>query len=696
MKTADVLLTLPGHHLYLDALAVLVLAALFWRFNLSHWAMESNRARAMRWRTRCHLRPGPGFATWPELVYQWGRLAASKRGGRARPGLAYRQRLLARPRHYAIRLGRAQWGKRVLGTMEANWLLLAPPRKGKSGALADWILDWPGAVIATSTRADLFMNTAGARSRRGVVHVFNPFGIGRVPSTFGWDPVAGCQDPAEAFTRADALIGPRVAGTGDMSFWQDKAALALSALLHAAALSGRTVLDIWDWANRSGDAIGGSALAHHPAASSVLRSVFAEATREGRSPDSIRMTMAKSLTWVAVPSVAAMVAGPAARPFDAARFAAARGTLYLVAPGTQGVVIEPLFRCFVDFAQRQATLAGSRTPAGKLDPPLLLALDEVRQIVRVPLDVWLADSAGKGVCIIAVAHGMGQLREGWGEDGAATIWDTTNKIILPGVQDRAVLEDVAAVCGQVGARDGDRRVQVQAVPPAFVSQLVRRRAFVLEGGSRPVVVKLRPVWARLSSRLRLAVAPPPLSACQELDLRFPNWKTRPRPGWTAPGPWTGCWNPPGHPTCPTGRSRTERRTIRRDRPQPARWRGPARGGAGPRRAPSPGGAGGRAPRRGGHPVRDAGRPGRLGGGPAEPGPFRPLRGGPLGPGVRQGHAGPGPPPDRHRGRHGRQSGRAWTRPSRTSRTAGPASARPTGPPWTRPPARPSWPGSPNG
>ena len=65
MKAADVLLTLPFHHLYLDALAVLVLAALFWRFNLSHWAMESNRARAMRWRTRCHLRPGAGFATWP-------------------------------------------------------------------------------------------------------------------------------------------------------------------------------------------------------------------------------------------------------------------------------------------------------------------------------------------------------------------------------------------------------------------------------------------------------------------------------------------------------------------------------------------------------------------------------------------------------------------------------------------------------
>ena len=243
-------------------------------------------------------------------------------------------------------------------------------------------------------------------------------------------------------------------------------------------------------------------------------------------------------------------AGVARPVVDAARFAAARGTLYLVAPGTQGVVIEPLFRCFVDYAQRQATLAGSRTPAGKLDPPLLLALDEVRQIVRVPLDVWLADSAGKGVCIIAVAHGMGQLREGWGADGAATIWDTTNKIILPGVQDRAVLDEVADVCGQVGAREGDRRVQVQAVPPAFVSRLPARRAFILAGGVNPVVVKLRPVWARLSSRLRLAVAPPPLSAYQELDLQVPDLEDTPQTWVDRTRPLNGVLEPAGAPDLP--------------------------------------------------------------------------------------------------------------------------------------------------
>jgi type IV secretory pathway TraG/TraD family ATPase VirD4 len=354
------------------------------------------------------------------------------------------------------------------------------------------------------------------------VHVFNPYEVGRVPSSFGWDVVSGCENPAEAFIRADAIIGPRTE-TGDMAWWQDKAAIALAALLHAAALSGRTVLDIWDWANRQGDAIAGSALAGHPAASRPLRSVFAEATREGRSPDSIRMTMAKSLTWVADPAVAAMVHGPAARPFDA--------------DGAQGATIAPLFRCFTDYVQRQATLAGSRRPEGKLDPPLLLALDEARQIVRVPLDLWLADSAGKGICIVAVAHGLGQLREGWGADGAATIWDTTNKIILPGVTDRECLDTIQDICGTVGATEGDRRVQVPAVPAAFVRRLPRRRALILEGDLAPVVVKTRPVWARLRSRLRLAVAPPVLDAATMAvpdDLEALDWVPR---GGDLPAPW---------------------------------------------------------------------------------------------------------------------------------------------------------------
>jgi len=68
----------------------------------------------------------------------------------------------------------------------------------------------------------------------------------------------------------------------------------------------------------------------------------------------------------------------------------------MIAPAGIGTLVAPLFRAFVDYVHREAALAGSCALAGKLDPPMLLALDEVPVIVPVPLDVWLADSAGKG------------------------------------------------------------------------------------------------------------------------------------------------------------------------------------------------------------------------------------------------------------------------------------------------------------
>ena len=48
-----------------DLVALVLLAVLFWRFNLSGYAQERNRARAMRWRARCRCAPGTGSLPWP-------------------------------------------------------------------------------------------------------------------------------------------------------------------------------------------------------------------------------------------------------------------------------------------------------------------------------------------------------------------------------------------------------------------------------------------------------------------------------------------------------------------------------------------------------------------------------------------------------------------------------------------------------
>ena len=92
-----------------------------------------------------------------------------------------------------------------------------------------------------------------------------------------------------------------------------------------------------------------------------------------------------------------------------------------------------------------------------------MALDEVTQICPVPVPSWLADSGGKGIQIITVAHGEAQLRSRWGADGARVIMDTSGaKIWLPGISDPATLDAASALCGttamkEVRARHGPHR-----------------------------------------------------------------------------------------------------------------------------------------------------------------------------------------------------------------------------------------------
>lgn len=505
-------------HAHLRAVvAVLVLLALaggFLRVTIGRRGQARNRARSMRWRIRLHLRPGAGFASVAELLVRWSRTRAVFHGKRARPGLSFRTRLFCRATEYAVRLGRAQWGRKVYARMEDQVLMLAAPRVGKTGVLADRILEHPGPVLCTSTRADLFTSTVAGRARRGPIAVFNPQGVGGVPSTFAWNIVAGCDDPAVAVRRADSLTGAVDRQAGDMAFWQSKAALALAALLHAAALlPGSTILDVFAWTNRHGDEQAAHVLANHPRASRALLSTLAEIQGTGKSADSVRLTMSKSLAWVAIPVVAAAVTPDDGGSFDTEAFLAGNGTLYMIASGgaENASPIAPLFRAFCCDVHYDAGLLGSRSRAGKLDPPLFMGLDEVTQIVPVPLPEWLSDSAGKGIEICAVCHSTGQLESRWGRDGAETIWSTAGtKIMLGGISDSDTLEDISQLCGSIDLAAGDGKYEtVRVLPPELLRQLPDWRALVIRVNLSPTIVKVRPVWKRMDRRFG-APAPVPV------------------------------------------------------------------------------------------------------------------------------------------------------------------------------------------
>jgi type IV secretion system protein VirD4 len=491
--------------------AVLISASLVLvhRVTISKAALTRHRAWAMRHRISLRLRPGPGFATVAELWLHWSKLAAVSHGHRARPSLRLWEQLRRPATNYAVRFGRAQLGTSAFGRMQDQVLILAPPQSGKSGLLADRILDHPGPVVCTSTRADLFVNTAGQRARRGPVATFNPLGVGGIASTFGWNIIEGCEGADTAIRRAQDLTGDYP--TGDMKWWQCKASAALAALLHAAGLlPGATILDVHAWVHRHGDAVAEDILETAPLASRALRSVLAEIRQLGKTADSVRATISESLTWVAVDELAAAVTPALGDGFDVGEFVRRNGTLYMIAPGTETAPIAPLFQAFVQHVHYEAGLIGSKSPAGKLDPPLWLALDELTQVCPLPLPSILADSAGKGILVAAVVHSLGQLETRWGRPGAETVWATCGtKILLSGITDPGTLEHVSRLCGQVGVRDSGGLERVPAMPPELLRLLPRWRALVLTLNNRPLVVKTRPVWHRLDRRFGRIPAPLP-------------------------------------------------------------------------------------------------------------------------------------------------------------------------------------------
>jgi hypothetical protein len=186
-------------------LAVMLIVAAFaaWAF-LPARHLPGNRARHLRIRLHLRLHPGKGFAHLFSLWLRWSRFAVLRRSGQIRPALPWRYSLLD-PREHSVFLGRAHYRHRLRVPLEEHLLVMAPPRTYKTAFLADVIIEYPGPVLATTTKPDIHALTSAVRAHIGPVHVFNPQHIGGVPSTFRWDPIDGCEDPATAIRRADAF-----------------------------------------------------------------------------------------------------------------------------------------------------------------------------------------------------------------------------------------------------------------------------------------------------------------------------------------------------------------------------------------------------------------------------------------------------------------------------------------------------------
>jgi len=469
------------------------------------------------------------------------------------PSLTMRHRV-QHPEEHSVLLGRAHLWHALRLPTEEHALFRSPPRKGKSGLLASIILRYPGPVLSTTTRADIYRNTVRARLDAGRVDTFNPQGIGRVPSTMAWDPISGCLDVATAIRRADAFaFAVSSQGMEDGAFWASKTSDYLRALFYAAAYArtrgaryGLLNATRWALSNASQEAeeILQDAGAHD----------WSEQVGELRGPaekttQTVRMYMSRALSFMMDPGLAHAVMPRDDDPgLDLESFARGQNTLYMIAQGQgENSPLAALFSCLAGEIHYAAGLVGSWNDSGRLRRPMLFALDEVTQIVPVDLPGWMADSGGKGIQVIAVVHGDAQLRRKWGANGARQILDCAGcEVVLPGVRDPETLKSLSTLCGTVALKEhqGEHYGRHPVMTEDMIRCLPKRHALVIRDGLSPVIARISQVWDnRLYKRLKREPLPdtrrPPVPPRAIVGTVVPP-KPAPGPaGGSGDFPWPG-------------------------------------------------------------------------------------------------------------------------------------------------------------
>lgn len=388
------------------------------------------------------------------------------------------------------------WGQRLWIPNERAVLRIAGPRTGKTTSMIQVGRRAPGALVTTSTRLDLAEGVHADRDTQRV-WVYDPGHACRpdAPVTRArWRVLTGCEVFGTACRRAEDLIPASNDPSGER--WDTKARLLLGLLLHAAAVSGRTMNDVRDWANSEADTLAYRQVSDALEAVGQPRGVRARLAEWGehcrtnsKTRTSVTSTMAAAVAWVSDDDAREIGDAPPDDPnlLDVRRLIVHAETLHLIGRA-QGSRTAPLIAALVAEIAHQARAIAQTSPGGRLDPALTMLLDEAPLVCPVPLDSWTADMGGRAVHIEIAAQSRAQLQKRWGDDGSTAILSNCDLLVHGGSTDAAYLRDVSALIGDVLVQiDPDDRRLIPALMPARARELGKWQVIVMSGGLRPFV-----------------------------------------------------------------------------------------------------------------------------------------------------------------------------------------------------------------
>lgn len=435
----------------------------------------------------------------PHTSWQVGpRAEASRRAGRGRPQPE------AEP---------SGWCGGRVSKRQDSYLILGPPRSGKGVHLViPHTLDAPGAVLVTSTRPDTLHATADRRALRGPVLAFDPQALAPDAPRLRWSPTRGCEDPLVAINRARALsagASMTKGTTSDGEFWQSMTAAVLRGYLHAAALTGRPISDVLAWASRPSDPTPVRILrSESAAAGGWAEELAAQAGADPRQRDSVWSGVRRSIDSLADPRVLDACTPAMDSQFQPEQFLREHGTVYLLGSTGAQLSVAPLITALLEDLLDTARVLAAGSAHGRLDPPLLLLLDEAANIAPIPsLPNLLADGGGAGITTVAVLQSLAQARARWGDAGADSMWDAaTTKIVFGGLAHADDLHRISRLAGDVdiphvthsrssGGHSRSTSTQRQpALPLERIRCLPAGQALVLARRCPPTQVRLTPWW----------------------------------------------------------------------------------------------------------------------------------------------------------------------------------------------------------
>lgn len=452
-----------------------------------------------------------GLASRRDLRQHLSDTAVRARAVQARPSLTGTRRYPTREVGLALGSDLAT-GMHLWGSVEDSYLVLGPPRSGKGVHLViPHTLDACGPVLVTSTRPDTFHATHAVRSQQGPALAFDPQQLAPEAPRLRWSPTRGCEDPLIAINRARALS----AGTGlsqaenGADYWQQMICAVLRSYLHAAALTGRSVRDILAWASRPTDPTPVRILKSETgAAPGWAEELAAQAGSDPRQRDGVWSGIRRAVDSLADPRVLDTCSPTPDDAFDPSSFLRDHGTLYLLGTTGAQLSVAPLITALLeDLLDTARTLAAS-APQGRLDPPLLLLLDEAANIAPIPtLPNLLADGGGTGITTVVVLQSLAQARSRWGSSGADAMWDAaTTKIVLGGLAHADDLQRISRLAGEIdlphltrnhgssGAGHSLTTRRLPALPLERIRCLPAGQALLLARRCPPAQVRLAPWW----------------------------------------------------------------------------------------------------------------------------------------------------------------------------------------------------------